>query len=652
MKIFIHIGILCFCFGLTRGQSLNDTITLSEVEVKTSAHIVPPGIVNTSIDTMFIIENQFNCITEILHNYTPVFVKSYGNGGLATVSFRGTHASHTKVQWNGMDINSPMLGQVDFSNIPVFFFDDMELYHGNSSLLNGSGGLGGSIALGTHPDWDNKFDISLINQAGSFGTFNTGMKVGFGNNRIQIKSRIFYGKSNNDFTYFNTSIPGGGWEKNKNAAFQSIHLMQEAYYRINSSQQLSLAVWCGVNIREVPPLMNYGGVYRKEELNNKDIKATAGWSFLDKTGAQWSIHSGYNSNQLTYFLGDSVDNLIRTDNFDTISNSRSDMQSIQNNLDWEKNLGILGEWHVSVYHQFEQANTHDDAPQSRNGYDAQRNKLGIMVNVDKTFTSGFSGFLILRQELVDDSFLPPSALLGLQISANTSWNPMMKVSVASNNNIPSLNALYWVPWGNEDLKTEEGYSGDLGFAISKQSKNLQFQSSINLFGSYMYDWIMWVPGKSAQNVQEVFARGAEASLRTNIHVFDVNFTFSGNYSFTRTTSEKRSGINDNSEGKQLIYIPLHKVGTYAKCDYRKFYIKQTFSFTDKRYSSLDNDLLNTMPEYYLHDIVIGKEIEKERIGLDFNIGVQNIFDQAYQSVLYRAMPGRHYKLSLVVNIKK
>lgn len=38
-----------------------------------------------------------------------------------------------------MNINNPMLGQVDFSLIPVWFVDQTELYHGGSSLQDGSG---------------------------------------------------------------------------------------------------------------------------------------------------------------------------------------------------------------------------------------------------------------------------------------------------------------------------------------------------------------------------------------------------------------------------------------------------------------------------------------------------------------------------------
>ena len=53
--------------------------------------------------------------------------------------------------WNGMRINSPMLGMTDFSMIPSYFVDDATLLHGTSSLNVVGGGLGGAITLATKP---------------------------------------------------------------------------------------------------------------------------------------------------------------------------------------------------------------------------------------------------------------------------------------------------------------------------------------------------------------------------------------------------------------------------------------------------------------------------------------------------------------------
>ena len=92
------------------------------------------GTTKTVLDTLILRESITNSLADILSQSTSIFIKSYGRGTMATASFRGSSPSHTQVLWNGININSPMLGQVDFSMIPSFFVDDMTLWHGASSV--------------------------------------------------------------------------------------------------------------------------------------------------------------------------------------------------------------------------------------------------------------------------------------------------------------------------------------------------------------------------------------------------------------------------------------------------------------------------------------------------------------------------------------
>ena len=101
------------------------------------------GVQETKLDTIALRDNIALSIADVLTFNSSVFVKQYGRGSLSTIAFRGTSASHTQVSWNGMKINSPMLGMTDFSMIPSYFIDDASLLHGTSSLSMSGGGLGG-----------------------------------------------------------------------------------------------------------------------------------------------------------------------------------------------------------------------------------------------------------------------------------------------------------------------------------------------------------------------------------------------------------------------------------------------------------------------------------------------------------------------------
>ena len=90
-------------------------------------------LVARKLDTLVLQSKSTSSLSDLLIQHSPVFIKTYGPGGVSTASFRGTTASHTLVLWNGFQLNAPSLGQVDFSTIPVFLADDVSLNWGSDA---------------------------------------------------------------------------------------------------------------------------------------------------------------------------------------------------------------------------------------------------------------------------------------------------------------------------------------------------------------------------------------------------------------------------------------------------------------------------------------------------------------------------------------
>ncbi|WP_435524382.1 TonB-dependent receptor [Chryseobacterium indoltheticum] len=131
-----------------------------------------------NIDTVFVFDNQmkkvklFHSLTtlspadiqknssnlsEVLRFQSPVYIKENGRGAVSSPSFRGTTAQQTAFVWNGININSPFLGQGDINNIAVFGYDQMEIKSGGGSVIYGSGAIGGSIHLNNDLSFDQGF---------------------------------------------------------------------------------------------------------------------------------------------------------------------------------------------------------------------------------------------------------------------------------------------------------------------------------------------------------------------------------------------------------------------------------------------------------------------------------------------------------------
>ncbi|MCD8172457.1 MAG: TonB-dependent receptor plug domain-containing protein, partial [Alistipes sp.] len=107
---------------------IHRTVEIEQVTVTERRILEDIGAHKTVLDTVYLRDNVTNSMAEVLSQGTSVFIKSYGRATLSTASFRGTAPSHTQVTWNGMKMNSPMLGMVDFSLIPSYFVDDASLY--------------------------------------------------------------------------------------------------------------------------------------------------------------------------------------------------------------------------------------------------------------------------------------------------------------------------------------------------------------------------------------------------------------------------------------------------------------------------------------------------------------------------------------------
>ena len=142
---------------------------------------------------------------ELLNTESGTFIKTYGSGSLATSSIRGGSAGHTLVLWNGFSLQSPVLGLLDLSLLPLSSAEEISLQKGGNSALWGSGAIGGVIALNNKSDFNNKIFTNIKSTFGSFGNFNQEVKFGFGNSRVQSVTKLIHQQGENDFKYFTLS---------------------------------------------------------------------------------------------------------------------------------------------------------------------------------------------------------------------------------------------------------------------------------------------------------------------------------------------------------------------------------------------------------------------------------------------------------------
>jgi len=154
------------------------------VNIAAQRSVFESGLKVTRIDSLVYDNNRQYSVSELIAWKTPVFIKSYGRGSMATASFRGTDPSHTQLTWNGVPLNSPLLGMADFSQIPLSIADGIDLYHGSASLLSGYPAIGGRIDLSGNPVWNKGFGLDLMSAAGSFHTFDEAAAATYSSKKV------------------------------------------------------------------------------------------------------------------------------------------------------------------------------------------------------------------------------------------------------------------------------------------------------------------------------------------------------------------------------------------------------------------------------------------------------------------------------------
>ena len=622
---------------------LNDTIQLHEVSILHRESMPEAASISTVVDSASMKHMQSRSLSELLSHRTSVYIKSTGRGALSTASFRGTDASHTKVYWNGIRINSPMVGQVDFSLIPVWLLDELSLLHGGSSLSEGSGAFGGAVLMENNADWKDGLSAGLNQEVGSFATFSTYGKLGVGNKKIRSETRIYRTSSANDYRYYNTDVIPHSYENLEDAAYRNTGIQQELYIRPADSHTLSLQLWYQDAIRNLPSVMSYEGTGRDESQADRDLRTTLEWNYYTPM-AKLILRSGYMNSHLRYYLFQEDIDYARFD-------SKSQENSLFNTFQADVKGGEKSRLVFRVDYNLHQAEILD---QTRGyGYRHHRNEVSLYGAYYRQMGEDWLTFILARQEWADGEWLPLMPSAGFRYRVMGRDDLSLKGSLSRNYNLPSLNDLYWIPGGNPDLKPEQGINSDVGLHYSLNKKKTILSASLTGFAARVTDWIIWRPTSfrywEADNLSKVFSRGLEARVGMDISRSGVRSSLKANYALTRSTYESTQGSNNTSRGGQLVYIPVHTANIYLNISYSGYYLSTSISYTGKRHTQPSNEstsYLLVLNPYVLTDLYAGKEINigRSRAGLQFVI--YNLLNINYQTVLSRPMPLRNYALGL------
>lgn len=674
-RLFTIIALLSLVLGAQAQNHPQRTIAIKEVTVYGQRPMKDIGVQRTRIDSAVLKENISLSMADVLSFNSSIFVKSYGRATLSTVSFRGTSPSHTQVTWNGMKINSPMLGMTDFSMIPSYFIDDASLMHGTSSVNDTGGGLGGSIKLQTKPAEQEGFKLQYIQGMGSFKTFDEFLRLTYGDNHWQISTRAVYSSSPNDYKYRNRDKKENIYdeemniieqyyptERNRSGSYKDLHLLQEVYYNTGQGSRFGMNAWYTSSNRELSMLTtDYGEAADFDNRQRENtFRGVLSWDLLR---SKWKLaaKAGYIHTWMAYDYERDPGNGIMT----SMTRSRSRINTFYGEANGEY---FLDKWlftaNLSAHQHLVRSEDKNIILQQGNkavvGYDKGRIELSGSLSAKWRPNERMGISLVLREEFFGIEFTPLIPALFVDGVVSQKGNIVAKASVSRNFRFPTLNDLYFLPGGNPDLKREEGWTYDAGISFATgDGKSYSLSGSATWFDSHVSDWIIWLPTTkgffSPRNVKDVHAYGVELQSSLDLTLSsDWHLGLNATYSWTPSINNGDPiSQADQSVGKQLPYVPEHTANLTGTLSWHSWSLLYKWNYYSRRYTMSSNDLSfsGTLPPYYMNNITLRKALSFKWADLELKGAVNNLFDEEYLSVLSRPMPGINFEFFIGITPK-
>lgn len=626
--------VLLLSFFTSYGQ-LSDT--LKDVRVKgrkrqfisndERINTYAPGQKVVSFDSVTLSQYQFQSIANLLSQQSPVFVKSYGVNGLATLNFRGSSAAQSQVYWNGVPLQNAAMGVSDVSLLPVSLMNKVNLVYGSSSAMWGSGNVGGALVVENEKpyfDTNNIFRHAVYAVAGSFNQYQFGIRTGVSTSKWYVALNAFGQTSRNNFPYND----GGTNLKMKNVGLSSgVGLFQLAY-KASGKDVLSFTGWYQQYHREVPRALFESNSVKNQR--DESMRLLADWN---RTGnrLQTTVKVSYIRDYMHY-----IDSL-------ALLNSKNASNQVYAEASFRYAIGIHHRLMLMLPVSTQWV---DSASISRTN---TQNRYALAINyLYSAFEEKLKLAANLRAEVVDNtSYMLPGGNASFLL---TKWL-LLKANVQRTYRVPTLNELYYNPGGNRSLLPESGWSADGGYSVhTKSVKKVVLDHELTVFNRVIDNWVVWFGGAiwTPHNIATVHSRGVETDNKLTFRFNKLNVYLGVNTAYILSTTVSSYLSGDGSIGKQIPYAPRYNGQANIGVGYKRFYFNYNHTYTGYRFITMDES--QWLMPYNTGNIQILYTVGLDKNALQLTAQCNNMWNKQYQIVNGRPMPGINWLLGAKFSI--
>ena len=448
-------------------------------------------------------------LATFLAQTTPLAIRQYGPGQLASLSVRGTSAQHVAVLWAGFNISFPALGQVDLSLLPAVALSGARLRPGPDATRAGSGAIGGVLELETAESniprslayWEKGAEATL-----SFGAFRQRALHAEISEGHRYRTSVQVAQATNDFPYHYRTFRGPQTARQTHAATESYSVTQSYTQWLKQNWQLTAAAWLTGADRHLPPAFNTPNTDARQRDHSQRVALTLLHRVPDGNGG------GLVRTRLA--VASLTDAILYRDRPNGPSDTRQ--QSWQAQAEHALPLSPRLDARLGGEAQHFRARADGYGPGLRT-----ENRAAAFGEV-RWQAPGLLGRAALRQAVVQNHRVP------LMPTLSAEWWPLprrplrLTATAARAYRAATLNERYWRPGGNPDLLPETSDSYQVGATWEtpsyEASRPISWLAEVVGFDQRVRNWVQWTPDAttglwSPRNLRRVRSRGLEGRLR-------------------------------------------------------------------------------------------------------------------------------------------
>lgn len=569
---------------------------------------------------------------DLLAARTGLFVKRYGEGGLATVSLRGTNSNQTLVLVDGQRVADPQSGQVDLSLLPTVLLESVDVLHGAQAARYGSDGIGGVVRLHTlRPTRD--WRVRTTGRLGTFGAQSAGAVASGGQGRVTGLVATEVSRSERDFPYTNDALFPPRTQRRRGADRTLTTVFGKVRYD-GPRHRLSVNGWYNDVERGLPGASNAAPSGARQWDTHRRVLA----DYRTMRGASvLTIDARAQQSKLRYV--------------NPSNDTRATTQTQSYGTTGRVQTPINAHWSVEGG-----ATVGYDAADLRGG--VRRATLGGFMQGTGTY-----GRWQLRPALRLDRYQTAKGASNLtalspQFGVNVQplrWTGLrLKGQIGRAFRAPTFSERFYLPGGNPDLTAERGWSAEAGAIVSGGNGRATGQLEATAFATRIRDQIVWFPSFvgpgvqawSPSNVAEVVTRGLELSAQGAVRLTE-GARLNGGFYVTHTAAEDRSNPALRAYGQQLPYVPEQQFKAFAGATWGPVTLDLTGRLVSERFITTDES--QSLPPYQVLDARLAVTQPIGPVAMTLDLSVQNVLDTDYAVIRFYPMPPRHARLRLTID---